>query len=328
MRTKKVKPKSTRGPRGIPYSNPAGGAFDLKQYLKVRQQEVDAGLARFMPPADRFPETLHQAMRHSIFSGGKRLRPVLVLAAAEACGADRRQVLPAACALEYIHTYSLIHDDLPAMDDDDLRRGRPTCHKVYGEAAAILAGDALLTAAFELMTGKAQRDLLRPLGSLGPARQLEAAALLAQAAGMAGMVGGQMADIDAEGKSVELPVLQYIHVHKTGKLLQASLLVGGLLSGAASRQVKSLAVYGEALGLAFQIMDDILDVVGSAEKMGKNTGGDEAAGKATYPAFFGLEESRREAQGLIERACRAIRPLGPVAEPLKALAKFVVEREV
>ncbi len=324
MKTKR-QPTSAQGTRKTHSSSPA---FKLAAYLVARQKEVDAGLKTYMPPAKRFPETLHQAMRHSIFSGGKRLRPILVLAAAEAVGATRGSVLPAACALEYIHTYSLIHDDLPAMDDDDLRRGRPTCHKVYGEAAAILAGDALLTAAFELMTGPVQRRLLAHLGSKGAQRQLEATTILAQAAGMAGMVGGQMADIDAEGTPVELPTLQYIHVHKTGKLLQASLLVGALLGGATPAQVKALGVYGEALGLAFQIMDDVLDIVGDKAKLGKNTGGDVAAGKATYPAFFGIDASKKEAQDLIARGCRALRPLGSAAEPLRALAQFVIEREV
>jgi geranylgeranyl diphosphate synthase type II len=289
---------------------------------------VDKGLEQFLPPAQRHPETLLKAMRHSLLSGGKRLRPILVLAAAEACGAPRQRVLPAACALEFIHTYSLIHDDLPAMDDDDLRRGRPTCHKVFGEAAAILAGDALLTAAFELMTGAPQRRLLSALGPQGAQRQLDATEVLAQAAGYAGMVGGQMADMESEGREVDLPALQYIHVHKTGKLLQASVLVGALLAGAKPAVVKSLGVYGESLGLAFQIMDDVLDVTGSAEKMGKNTGGDAAKAKATYPAFFGLEESRREAEELSRRAVASLRAFGATAEPLRALAKFVVEREV
>lgn len=261
-------------------------------------------------------------MRHSLFSGGKRLRPILVLAAAEACGGDTRAVMPAACALECIHTYSLIHDDLPAMDDDDLRRGRPTCHVAFGEGAAILAGDALLTLGFELM---ARVPAPRPFGS----RQVtEAIEILARAAGMSGMVGGQMADLEAEGREITLPLLQYIHTHKTGKLILAPLLIGAVLSGASPVQRKALSVYGEALGLAFQIADDILDVVGEASRLGKNTGGDQAAGKATYPAFFGVEESRRQARELMARGCRALRPLGGAARPLLALAEFVVEREV
>jgi geranylgeranyl diphosphate synthase type II len=336
MKTKIRKPKKVvrsraQGGQAVPKtrsSKPAAVWFDLPGYLEARRREVDAGLERFLPPADRHPETLHRAMRHSLLSGGKRLRPILVLAAAEACGVPRTRVLPAACALEFIHTYSLIHDDLPALDNDDLRRGRPTCHKVFGEAAAILAGDALLTAAFELLAGTRQRRLLAREGSRGLARQLEAAAFLAQAAGMAGMVGGQMADMEAEGKEVDLPSLQYIHVHKTGKLLQASVIVGALLAGAPKAALKALSVYGESLGLAFQIMDDVLDVAGNQEKLGKNTGGDAAKAKATYPAFFGLEESRREAQDLSRRAVASLRGLGAAAEPLRALAKFVVEREV
>jgi geranylgeranyl diphosphate synthase type II len=276
-----------------------------------------------MPPAKHFPEVLHAAMRHSLFSGGKRLRPILVLAAAEACGAKPEAVMPAACALECIHTYSLIHDDLPCMDDDDLRRGRPTCHKVYGEAAALLAGDALLTFAFELMARVKPQQ-----GPEGPARILTAVRILAQAAGMAGMVGGQMADLEAEGKPADLPMLEYIHTHKTGCLIQASLLTGGWLAGATAVQRKALAAYGENLGLAFQITDDILNVVGEAKQLGKNTGTDAARGKATYPALFGLEESRRRASNLLAAGLKALKPFGPAAESLVHIAKYVTEREV
>ncbi|MEW6515300.1 MAG: polyprenyl synthetase family protein [candidate division FCPU426 bacterium] len=286
--------------------------------MRQRGQLVDAALDKFVPRRDYFPAKLHSAVRHSLFSGGKRLRPVLVLAAAEACGGSARDVLPAACALECIHTYSLIHDDLPAMDDDDLRRGQPTCHKVFGEAAAILAGDGLLTLAFELMARCPVRD----------DRQLAAIRLLAQASGMAGMVGGQMADIDAEGEEVSLPLLQYIHTHKTGRLIQASVLIGGALAGGTPAQLKALGVFGETMGLAFQIADDILNVVGTQEQLGKSTGTDSARGKATYPAYFGLEESRRQAQALLERGLAALEPFGRRAAPLRALANFTVQREV
>ncbi len=283
---------------------------------------MDTALDYWLPSADRFPVRLHSAMRHSLFSGGKRLRPILVLAAAEACAGRSPMVMPAACALECIHTYSLIHDDLPAMDNDDLRRGRPTCHKVYGEAAAVLAGDALLTLAFELMT-----KVKLPAKAKKPERLSEAIAVLARAAGQAGMVGGQMADLEAESQAVELPMLQYIHTHKTGCLIQAALLVGAGLAGASRAQRQALSRYGETLGLAFQITDDILNIVGEKQLLGKETGTDANRGKATYPALFGIEESRLQARRLIEKGCGALRIFGQSAEPLLALGKFIIERE-
>ena len=256
-----------------------------------------------------------------MFSGGKRLRPVLVLAAAEACGASAARVVPAACALECLHTYSLIHDDLPVMDDDDLRRGRPTCHKVFGDGAALLAADALLTYAFELLAENGRGK------DVSARRALEAVAVLAKAAGMAGMVAGQMADVEAENRTIGLPQLQFIHVHKTGKLIQAAVIVGALLGGGTSRQQRALAAYGESLGLAFQITDDILNVVGDPGKLGKATGTDASAGKATYAAFFGIEESRRRVKALIARCQKMLRPFGAAAEPLAALATYVGRRE-
>jgi len=283
---------------------------------------VDAALDRWLPPARHFPATLHAAMRHSLFSGGKRLRPILVMAAAEASGGRAENVLAAACALECIHTYSLIHDDLPCMDDDDLRRGRPTCHKVYGEAGALLAGDALLTYAFELMA----RTKLA--GNRGASRVVEATRILAQAAGMGGMVGGQMADLEAEGKAPELATLEYIHTHKTGRLIQASLLIGGTLAGGRAAQLKALNTYGETVGLAFQITDDILNIVGEAGQLGKNTGTDAARGKATYPALFGVEESRKRADELLATAEKAMAVFGQAAVPLLAIAHYITEREV
>lgn len=290
----------------------------MASYLRQRQKLVDAALDKYVPRRDYFPAKLHSAVRHSLFSGGKRLRPVMLLAAAEACGGDPKAVMPAACALECIHTYSLIHDDLPAMDNDDLRRGQPTCHKVFGEAAAILAGDGLLTFAFELLT-----RVQAPLPAVAAAVKL-----LAQASGMAGMVGGQMADIDAEGQELSLPVLQYIHTHKTGRLIQAAALMGGILTGAPAGRLRALATFGETIGLAFQIADDVLNVVGDPERLGKSTGTDDARGKATYPAYFGLEESRRQAQALLERGLAALAPFGRRAAPLRALANYIVQREV
>lgn len=296
--------------------------FDLKIYLEQRRKAIDTALDYWLPPSDRFPVRLHSAMRHSLFSGGKRLRSILVLAAAEACGGRSAMVMPAACALECIHTYSLIHDDLPAMDNDDLRRGEPTCHKVYGEAAAILAGDALLTLAFELMTKVKLPTKAKKTECLS-----ESIAILARAAGQAGMVGGQMADLEAESQAIEIPMLQYIHTHKTGCLIQAALLVGARLSGASRTQRQALSVYGETLGLAFQITDDILNITGEMKLLGKKTGTDVNRGKATYPALYGIEESRIQARRLIERGRRALRIFGQSAEPLSALGKFIIERE-
>jgi len=305
-------------------SSESSSTFNLKSYLETRRQLVDTALDQFLPRKDYFPAKLYSAIRHSMFSGGKRLRPILVIAAAEACGATAKAVLPAACALECIHTYSLIHDDLPAMDNDDMRRGQPTCHKVFGEATAILAGDALLTYAFELMC---KLTLLKK-GEGGYTAIIEATRILARAAGMAGMVGGQMADIDAEGQEINLPLLQYIHTHKTGRLIQGALRIGGILAGASADKLKALSVYGETIGLAFQITDDILNVTGEMQLLGKGVGTDSARGKATYPALFGIEESKKQALSLLEKGTRALKPFGRKAEPLLALAKYVVEREV
>lgn len=297
-------------------------AFKLNKYLKSKAKEVDSALKKWLPKKHNIIESLYSAMRHSMLSGGKRLRPILVLAAAEACQKASQDLMPAALALECIHTYSLIHDDLPAMDNDDLRRGKPTCHKVYGEATAILAGDALLTYAFELMP-KARLSGARPAQRL-----VDAIALLAHAAGMNGMVGGQVADIQSEGRDIDFPTLQYIHTHKTGYLIMAACRIGALLAGGTAKQIHALTVYGESLGLAFQIIDDILNVVGDPEKLGKQTGTDSSRAKATYPSLLGLEESRNHAGILIDQACEALKPLGESAEPLIALAQYVMKREV
>lgn len=278
----------------------------------------------YLPRRDYFPAKLHAAMRHSMFSGGKRLRPILLIAAAEACGATANSVLPAACALECIHTYSLIHDDLPAMDNDEMRRGQPACHRVFSEAGAILAGDALLTLAFELMTKiELSKKTVEKYAAI-----IEANHILAQAAGMAGMVGGQMADIDAEGEDVNIPMLQYIHTHKTGRLIQGALRVGGILAGAEPEKLKALSVYGETIGLAFQITDDVLNVVGEMNQLGKGVGTDSARGKATYPGLFGLDESKKQAWSLKERGIKALKPFGNKAKLLIEIANYIVEREV
>jgi geranylgeranyl diphosphate synthase type II len=258
-------------------------------------------------------------MRYAVLGGGKRLRPVIALAACAACGGDETAVLEPACALELIHTYSLIHDDLPAMDDDDLRRGRPTVHRTYGEAEAILAGDALHTLAFEIIGS-------RPTGGGQTARRQDALRVLARAAGVAGMVGGQIADLEAGNRSVDADRLDWIHRHKTGALFAACAEIGAIHAGAATEPRAALARYGESLGLAFQIADDVLDCTASAETLGKTPGKDERAGKATYPARFGVEASRRRADEHARSALRALEPCGLASEPLRELAGFAVAR--
>jgi geranylgeranyl diphosphate synthase type II len=259
-------------------------------------------------------------MRYSVFAGGKRLRPVLVIAGAEAVGGQMDDVMPTACAVEMIHTYSLIHDDLPAMDNDDFRRGSPTNHKVFGEALAILAGDALLTLAFRLLA-----DNVPPAS--GGARLHGILVEIADAAGSPGMVGGQVADIESEGKRADGEVVDYIHTHKTAALIRASIRSGAILAGATPQQLDALGVAGEALGLAFQIMDDILDVTATSEELGKTAGKDQAQQKATYPAVHGIEASRRRAQALVAEAHAALEPFGPRALPLRALGTFFIERK-
>jgi geranylgeranyl diphosphate synthase type II len=292
-------------------------SFDLGAYMKQRADAVDAALERFLPVETLRPETLHKAMRYSVFAGGKRLRPVLVIAGAEAVGGTADQVMPTACAMELIHTYSLVHDDLPAMDNDDFRRGVPTNHKVFGEAMAILAGDALLTLAFRLVADNAgQSAALR-----------DVVVDIADAAGHKGMVAGQVADLEAEGRRVGADVVDYIHAHKTGALIRTSLRIGAMLCGADAAQVCALSVAGADLGLAFQIVDDILDVVASSEELGKTAGKDQIQQKATYPAIHGIEASRARAAFLIRDAEEALRVLGPRAEPIRALGRFILERK-
>jgi geranylgeranyl diphosphate synthase type II len=293
--------------------------FDLPHYLSERRKLVDEALERFLPAEDAAPPTVHRAMRYSVLAGGKRLRPILVIAGAEAVGGSAELVLPTAGALELIHTYSLIHDDLPAMDDDDYRRGRLTNHKVFGEAMAILAGDALLTLAFKLVAGNAAQG--------ADARVIcDVVAEIAAAAGTGGMVGGQVVDIESEGKTITVEALDYIHTHKTAALIRASLRAGAMLGGAKPNALRAITDAGDRLGLAFQIVDDILDVEGSLEELGKTAGSDERKRKATYPALYGLEASRARARALIQEAKLALRPLGPRSEPIRALADFILER--
>jgi len=293
--------------------------FDLKAYLAARVAQVDEALDRVLPPETEAPPTLHRAMRYSVQAGGKRLRPILVIAGAEAVGGAPSLVMQTACAMEMIHTYSLIHDDLPAMDNDDYRRGMLTNHKVFGEAIAILAGDALLTLAFKLIALNGART--------GDATLLSALVTeVADAAGTDGMVGGQVVDIESEGKAVSAETLDYIHTHKTAALIRASLCAGALLARAEPPQLAAMHACGEALGLAFQIVDDILDVEGSSEELGKTAGKDAQQQKATYPAFHGLEASRVKARMLIDQAKQAVAPLGDRAEPIRALADFICDR--
>jgi geranylgeranyl diphosphate synthase, type II len=294
------------------------GGFE--SYLAERARAVDQALERFLPAETRPPETIHKAMRYSVFAGGKRLRPVLVIAGAEAVGGRMDDVMPTACALELIHTYSLIHDDLPAMDNDDFRRGRPTSHKVFGEAMAILAGDGLLTHAFRLLA-----DNWRP--SMDGAVLRDVLVDVADAAGTDGMVGGQVADLEAEGRRIAPDMLDYIHLHKTAALIRTSIRVGARLSGATADQIRALAVAGGDLGLAFQIVDDILDVTGTTEQLGKTAGKDQAQQKATYPALHGLDASRARAKDLVDEALEALAPFGSPADPLRALAQFILERK-
>lgn len=284
--------------------------------------EVDVALEKSLPSSNDTPDVLAEAMSYSLMAGGKRLRPALVLLAAEACGADAQDAMPAACAIEMVHTYSLIHDDLPAMDDDELRRGRPTCHVVYGEATAILAGDALLTLAFETLA----RDLAVPGAGAACCR------ILASAAGSDGMVGGQVADLTATRTAPSsvpdpLTMLEKIHERKTGRLLAASLELGAVIAGADDSVRQALVTYGRCIGLAFQLADDLLDIDGDPSRLGKTPGRDQALGKWTYPAIVGVDESRDLARSLIQQACQSVEALGPAADPLKILAEFVIERD-
>lgn len=293
--------------------------IDPRELLRDLAAEVNAALEGSLArlSAD-CPPRLREAMRYSLLAPGKRLRPALALLACEACGGERRAALPAACAIEMIHTYSLIHDDLPAMDDDDFRRGRPTCHKQFDEGAAILAGDALLTLAFEVLA----RDVQPP--EVAAACCVE----LASAAGPEGMVGGQMADLEAESTPVATAeALEAIHRRKTGRLLCAAVLLGGRIARAAPPSLASLRDYGTAVGLAFQIADDLLDVEGAAEKIGKRVGKDAKHGKLTYPSLWGLEESRRRAAALAEEACAALAPFGARGGRLQSLARYIIARD-
>ena len=295
--------------------------LDILQYLERKRQEVDDYLQSVIPSAGTMPTTLHESMRYSLFAGGKRVRPILAMAAAEAVGDAGESVLPVASSVELIHTYSLIHDDLPAMDNDDFRRGKPTNHKVYGEAMAILAGDALLTMAFELCT----RVDAEP--GFDAARQVRLIRELAVGSGHVGMVGGQVLDIQAENQDIDLATLQSIHKHKTGMLIRAAVRMGAIAGGATSAQLDDLTVYAENIGLAFQIADDVLNVTGTREELGKNPNTDAQRGKKTYPTFYGVEGAKQLAEECVSRANGRLVSFGAKADPLRELARYISSRK-
>ncbi len=297
-------------------------SFDLKGFLENQRQRVDDALERFFPASTGLEKTVVEAARYSLFAGGKRLRPILCLTAASIVGGTEDAALPAACALEMVHTYSLIHDDLPAMDNDDFRRGRPTNHKVYGEAVAILAGDLLLTEAFGLLASPA----FGSNGSIPAERRLQAVALLARAAGAQGMIAGQVIDLESENRDVDLATVEYMHIRKTGALISASLEIGAVVAGGTPEDIQSLQRYGRHLGLAFQITDDLLDIEGDPAVMGKPAGSDEAKNKKTYPALIGMARSREMAREHVERAVQALDGYGYEAEPLRAVARYLLVR--
>ena len=293
--------------------------FDLSAYLTEKRSRIDHHLAEWFEHSSE-PSLLNRAMSYSLMAGGKRLRPILCLASGEAVGGGDTGILTAACAIEMIHTYSLIHDDLPAMDDDALRRGKPTCHTAFDEATAILAGDALLTLAFEVLSHGAQTA-----GS-PPDRWLRAIGEISRAAGRAGMIEGQMRDMAAEGTPLDLEQLERMHALKTGALIEVSVFTGALLAGADDRQTEQLGRYARRIGLAFQVCDDLLNVCGDAEQMGKATGTDHERGKATYPGLMGLEPSRRLAEDLVHDALNAIEAFDNRSDPLRAIARYTIDR--
>lgn len=295
--------------------------MNIREYLEQKREAVDRFLESVIPDAKTQPTTLHESIRYSLFAGGKRVRPILAIAAAEAIGPLSPATLPIAASLELIHTYSLIHDDLPAMDNDDYRRGKLTNHKVYGEAMAILAGDALLTLAFELCS---RRDLV---DGLAPARQVQLIYELAVGSGNLGMVGGQVLDIQAENKDIDLVTLQNIHKHKTGMLIRAAVRMGAIVADAGPEQLDRLTGYAEDIGLAFQIADDVLNVTGTREELGKNANTDAQRGKKTYPTFYGVDGAKALADQVRDRAIAHLDGFGPSADPLRELARYITARK-
>ncbi len=291
--------------------------FDFTAYLAKARNRVEAALDESLGPER--PNHLREAMRYSLLAGGKRLRPILCLASCELTGESSDKAMPTAVAIEMIHTMSLIHDDLPAMDNDDLRRGRATNHKVYGDAIAILAGDALLTRAFEMVALRSN--------DVCSSRLLKVVGELSLVSGAPGLVGGQVEDLQCEGKEVDLETLEFIHIHKTGALLKASVVCGALIGGAEDALLSALRTYAKGIGLAFQIVDDILDVTASSEVLGKTAGKDLVADKTTYPKLLGLDESRKRAKELIQQSKDVIQPWKKKASPLIALADYIISRD-
>lgn len=295
--------------------------MDLKAYLNEKRSIVDEALKGFVPEPQGPAADVIRAMSYSLFAGGKRLRPILCMAGAEAVGGKERNVLPVACAIELIHTYSLIHDDLPIMDDDDMRRGKPTNHRVFGEAMALLAGDGLLTEAFHLMVQMNVDNMVEPRALLN------VIGLIAKAAGYEGMVGGQVVDIQSEGKEVGPSVVDFIHTHKTGALIAASVSSGAILGGGEEHQVKALASYGQNIGLAFQISDDILDIEGDSQELGKNVGSDAKLDKITYPLVLGLGRSKEIQREMVEKAIEFLKPFDHKVDPLRYIARYIIVRK-
>lgn len=305
--------------------------FDLKSYLAERRTQVETALDAALSVV--YPEQIYEAMRYSLLAGGKRLRPILCLTTCEMMGASAAVALPTACALEMVHTMSLIHDDLPAMDNDDYRRGKLTNHKVYGEDVAVLAGDALLAYAFEYIATQtpqiaptAQSQIPSQIDGAQPQQVLRVIAQLAKAVGAAGLVGGQIVDLASEGKTIDEGTLTYIHLHKTAALLEVSVSAGAILAGADQSAIDSLSRYAQRIGLAFQIVDDVLDITSTAETLGKSVGKDVAAQKATYPSLWGLEASQRKAQQLVDEAIAELADFDQRAQPLRAIARYITAR--
>ena len=296
--------------------------INIEQYLIEKKALVDKALRKFMPTPSGLANDVIRAMEYSLFAGGKRIRPILCIAGAEAVGGSADDVVPVACAVELIHTYSLIHDDLPVMDNDDIRRGQPTNHKVFGEAVALLAGDGLLTLAFNLMAGPGAEKKIKKEALL------RVIALISSAAGYRGMVGGQTADIIYEGKEPNPAVVEYIHRHKTAALLAASITAGTILAGGNEDEEKSINRYGQQIGLAFQITDDILNLEGDRRLMGKGTGSDKEKEKMTYPSVFGAAESKKIQKQLIENAIDSLKQFDTRADPLRDLARYIINRKL
>lgn len=294
--------------------------MDIKIYLKEKRDLIDSYLISYFENPSSPPD-LHEAMKYSLMAGGKRIRPILALASYEACGKDCKEIIPQAAALELIHTYSLIHDDLPAMDNDDLRRGKPTNHKVFGEAMAILAGDALLTEAFLMITNTMSDG--KPIKSSALMRVVREVAI---SSGAYGMVGGQAQDILSEDSEPDRDILNFIHLHKTAALITASVRIGPLIANSGKKALRALTIYGENIGLAFQIVDDILDVEGTTEELGKSAGSDSRKKKMTYPSLFGVEGARQKANGLISSAIDVLKIFSSEADPLREIAGYLIKR--